>query len=449
MSKKTALFIPSAIRSHVLPSFYLADLLSDEYEVVYAVGNHILEELCLKNGFKCFTIGGFKIGLGMEERYIREKYGKVNLIRLFKAYVSNELYKLRKDIYDRIFNDWKPDLVILDVFVSTEYFILNQYLDLKIAFFNPMPSIYKIQESQPKNEINENNVLSNVTTGGSKDPLAWLTSPKHNVIRLAKDLQNKDLIKRGRINSSDKLIHSKFTLLFKGVPEIVLLPEEFEFKLGFAKDYQFYLGLCQRKNRVDTELDDTFHGRWPYILKKKTEGARLIYCSFGTFFEGADRSLLNFVKSLAQALSEFENIHLVCSVNKYIIEALNTEGFDTEHISLFSRVPQTVILKNAAAFITHGGMGSIKESIYYEVPMLVFPLDFSYDQNDNALKVEFHRLGIRGIFHYERVDSIKKKIAEVLTNDIYHRSLQTFKEKCENKYTRNNVRQSLKQNFGI
>ncbi|NIJ52987.1 glycosyltransferase [Dyadobacter arcticus] len=449
MSKKTALFIPSPIRSHVLPSFYLAELLSEEYDIVYAVGNHILEELCIENGFKCFTIGGFKIGLGMEERYIREKYGKTSFTRLFMAYFSNELYSLRKDIYDRIVQDWKPDLVILDVFTSTEFFILNQYSGLKIAFFNPMPSIYNVDEDPTvlANAPIENKPKSSKIS--KTNLLSWFTGARKYIMRLAGNFQYDDLIKKSGIAGSDTLIRSKFTLLFKDIPEIILVPEEFEFRLGGAKHYQFYLGLCQREGRVDTELDALFSEAWPDILKRKDNGERIIYCSFGTFFEGADRSLLNFVKLLSIALKGFENTHLVCSVNKYVIGALKSEGFDSDRVSLFSRVPQPTVLQNATAFITHGGMGGIKESIFYQVPMLVFPLDFSYDQNDNALKVEYHQLGIRGVFQYERVDGIKKKLKEILENKTYRESLRKFKAVTDIRYSRENVRHLLKENFSI
>ncbi len=51
VNKPTALFLPASIRSHVLPSLYLARLLAGDYEVVYAVTSDILAELVTKNGY--------------------------------------------------------------------------------------------------------------------------------------------------------------------------------------------------------------------------------------------------------------------------------------------------------------------------------------------------------------------------------------------------------------
>jgi UDP:flavonoid glycosyltransferase YjiC (YdhE family) len=62
--KKKALIIPASIRSHVLPSFFLADVFSEDYEVTYAITDKILEESVLKNGFKSQQISKFKAGCG-------------------------------------------------------------------------------------------------------------------------------------------------------------------------------------------------------------------------------------------------------------------------------------------------------------------------------------------------------------------------------------------------
>ena len=44
--------------------------------------------------------------------------------------------------------------------------------------------------------------------------------------------------------------------------------------------------------------------------------------------------------------------------------------------------------------INHGGLGTIKECIYFGVPMIVFPM--MRDQPGNAARVAYHGLGIVG-----------------------------------------------------
>jgi UDP:flavonoid glycosyltransferase YjiC (YdhE family) len=54
--------------------------------------------------------------------------------------------------------------------------------------------------------------------------------------------------------------------------------------------------------------------------------------------------------------------------------------------------PQVDILKKASLAIIHGGLGSIKECIYYGVPMIIVPMGF--DQYRNAEIISTRHLGI-------------------------------------------------------
>lgn len=442
MAKKRALFIPASIRSHLLPSFYLAELLSQEYDIVYGVSSEILGEICRTNGFRYFIFNGPKIGLGMEEQYVRERFGRPGFIRLLQTYITNRLYGLRKELYDRIVADWTPDVVVLDVFMSTDFFILNQYQSLTTWFFNPMPSIYN--ESLPPGGPAPTNARARGKTSGAYRSLARTAgSLRQFILDAVRRRQHAQFIRFSGIASRFKPVGTKFTTLFENVPELLLLPEEFELPFARKRDFQVYLGLCQRADRVDTELDDVFFSCWPAILDKREAGHKILYCSFGTFFEGADKRLFNFVTMLCAVIEQTPGIQLVCSVNKYVIEAMQNVGYDRDRIALFHKVPQTTVLANASAFITHGGMGSIKESIFYNVPMIVLPLDLFYDQSDNALRVEHHKLGVRGVFEFERSDSLRAKILDVLDNNLYKDALRGFNRNIKWKYSDETMKRLL------
>ncbi|GEN51448.1 nucleotide disphospho-sugar-binding domain-containing protein [Alkalibacterium pelagium] len=45
----------------------------------------------------------------------------------------------------------------------------------------------------------------------------------------------------------------------------------------------------------------------------------------------------------------------------------------SENIYIYSKVPQVDVLKHTDAFITHGGMNSVNEGLYFGVPMVVHP----------------------------------------------------------------------------
>jgi UDP:flavonoid glycosyltransferase YjiC (YdhE family) len=57
-------------------------------------------------------------------------------------------------------------------------------------------------------------------------------------------------------------------------------------------------------------------------------------------------------------------------------------------------VPQLDVLRRADLIVTHGGAGTVKESILLGVPMVVLPL--MRDQFEMAQRVVHHQLGIAG-----------------------------------------------------
>jgi len=234
-------------------------------------------------------------------------------------------------------------------------------------------------------------------------------------------------------------------LLFDNIPEIMLAPLELEVSSEVRKPNQHYLGLCISEHRQDTELDSSFENRFQEIVDRKKVGNHLIYCTFGTFYQGSDRALLDFLNKLLGAIQELENVDAIFSVNKLVIETLRYQRKIPANIHMFSRVPQLRVLQHADLFVTHGGLGSVKESIYYGVPMLVYPLDLQYDQNGNGLKVEHHGLGLRGVFSYERSGDMKKKILELLEDRSYTQNIRKFREICQTSYSSDKLNLILNQ----
>ncbi len=301
-----------------------------------------------------------------------------------------------------------------------------------------MPSTYKVGNYPLVSETvwSEKKTTSNSTNESTFKQ--FLKSPKAYIFEYIKQKNIANLFKISGIGDKNKKIDNAFIFAFDNVPELVLAPLEFEFSTEIRKDFQHYLGLSQRiENRQDTELDPYFDENWSKIIEEKENGKRIIYCSFGTYFEGADPRLLDFVNIILESVSNIPNTVLICSVNKFIKEIIHSQHITLENAYFFSRVPQLNVLEISDLFITHGGMGGIKESIYYQVPMLVFPLDLHYDQSGNALKVETHELGLRGAFGFERTKDMQAKITRLLEEDIFRENLIAFKHQTDNHYTEN------------
>src|SRR5690606_27887204 len=55
--------------------------------------------------------------------------------------------------------------------------------------------------------------------------------------------------------------------------------------------------------------------------------------------------------------------------------------------------PQQAVLQRAAAMISVGGMGTVKECLWHAVPLVLAPHFNPYDAQGNAARVRYHGLG--------------------------------------------------------
>lgn len=439
--KPVALIVPASIRSHVLPSLFLADLLAEKYEVEYAVTTEVLKEIVEHNGYKAQIISSFKIGVGAESRFLIEKKNlKPSFWNICQTIYKKEIELFRKNEYQQIVDEIKPTLIVLDIFNSTDFYILNKYFgQIKVAMFNPMPSTYRIGDFPIVSESAFNKYETNKSIKKAK--LNFLKYPKQSIVKYLIDRQINEL--EERLPQLNKPIENDFTKAFNNVPEFVMAPLEFEFSTEIRKPFQYYLGLCQRENRVDTELDTNFKEKWHEIVEFKRNGRRIIYCSFGTYYEGPDRKLLDFLQTIIECFNHIENSFLIISVNRFVIEYIENQKINLENIAFFKKVPQMKVLEHADLFITHGGFGGVKEAIHYKVPMLVYPLDIHYDQNGNAFKIEHFGLGKRGIFGFERLENMKAKISDLLENHEFKNNIEEYKKNIDKNYTNKKLNQTL------
>ena len=93
---------------------------------------------------------------------------------------------------------------------------------------------------------------------------------------------------------------------------------------------------------------------------------RIVYVSLGTLFN-ADAA---FYRRCMDGLATLD-AQVVMSVGRRV--AIDSLGAAPANMLLRTHVPQLEVLERASAFITHGGMNSVSESLYYGVPMVVIP----------------------------------------------------------------------------
>ena len=105
----------------------------------------------------------------------------------------------------------------------------------------------------------------------------------------------------------------------------------------------------------------------------------LVYVSLGTLHNDS----LAFFKNCIEALKNTD-YEVIMSIGKAVkIEDL---GALPNNIKAYPFVPQLHILKHASAFITHGGMNSLNEGLYFGVPVIVCPQQFEQAFNGRRLQ---------------------------------------------------------------
>lgn len=116
---------------------------------------------------------------------------------------------------------------------------------------------------------------------------------------------------------------------------------------------------------------------------------KVIYISTGSFIT---KNIDYYIK-LIQLLNYDQTNKIIISggkqtleINKYI-----QENSLESNVIVFEHVPQKYVLSNCKLFICTGGFNSIKEAIFFKVPMLVIPI--TCEQRLNGLIIEKLRIG--------------------------------------------------------
>ena len=161
---------------------------------------------------------------------------------------------------------------------------------------------------------------------------------------------------------------------------------------------------------------DTFSDKYAFVgpsvrtvteqIEKTKE--KLIYISMGT----VNNDMLQLYKNCIAAFKETE-YQVIMSVGNLV----DIESFEElpENISVYTQVDQIAVLSQADVFLSHCGMNSVNESLYYEVPLVMYPQ--TSEQGGVATRVLQLGAGIR--LTKTTPSDIFEAIKEVLENSCY------------------------------
>ena len=195
------------------------------------------------------------------------------------------------------------------------------------------------------------------------------------------------------------------------VPELVLCPAEFDFPETVARNKQrYYLGP-----EVDLQRKEE-----PFDWKRIDTSKRLIYCSLGSQAQLYPEAKHLF-QTIIDALSGLPLYQMIVATGREVGHD-DLQGIPP-NVHLFSYVPQSQVLEKASLLITHGGLLTIKDAIFFGVPMIVFPCH--YDQPQNSGRVVYHGLGVKGEMR-STVAEVRALIERVDHTDSYRERVRAF-----------------------
>lgn len=204
----------------------------------------------------------------------------------------------------------------------------------------------------------------------------------------------------------------EFVAPLRTFPEFIPCPKIFDYdsySAGHGELVQ-YDEPCITKE-LEAINDSSLEMTWNDILNKPN----LIYVTAGSQVLDYAESSMTLFKSIINAMqaSDMKDYHLILCVGSTLIQE---KWEEYENVTVCGWAPQRRILKalsnkKTSCAIIHGGLATIKECVYYEVPFLVLPL--GKDQMDNALRLE--DCGIKNRFH---IEYIKPKCLRYFINQV-------------------------------
>ncbi|MBF0707670.1 MULTISPECIES: macrolide family glycosyltransferase [Bacillaceae] len=194
----------------------------------------------------------------------------------------------------------------------------------------------------------------------------------------------------------------------QGEQTMVYSSEYFQPHLSeFGEGYHFIgPSFPERKDATDFPID-------------QLENEQVLFISMGTVLDHVE----SFFNMCIDAFTDFPG--------KVVISAGSSADFTKlkeapDHFIIRKYVPQLDVLQHTNVFLTHGGMNSTNEAIYFEVPMVVLPHD--KDQPLVAARLAELQAGYPIFPPNVTIESLQHAVNQVVHNVNYQLGIRKIKE---------------------
>ncbi|HWO98930.1 MAG TPA: macrolide family glycosyltransferase [Bacillus sp. (in: firmicutes)] len=214
-------------------------------------------------------------------------------------------------------------------------------------------------------------------------------------------------------------------------------------KIHLLKDHGYevenFVSIVQNDNETDTivytskefqPMADTFSERYAFVgpsirqfppVQNDKKDRKVVYISLGTILNQKQDFYQNCIKAFAKT-----DYDVVMSVGEKT--EISSLGNIPGNFTVKNSVDQISVLQTADVFITHCGMNSVNESLYFGVPMALFPQHS--EQRIVADRVAELGAGLK--LKGKKQKHLTTAVAEVLENRIYQEEAQKLSETFRN-----------------
>ena len=194
-----------------------------------------------------------------------------------------------------------------------------------------------------------------------------------------------------------------------------------------------FVSLIENDNDTDTivytskefqPLADTFSGRYAFVgpsirehvpQQRDRTDKKQVYISLGTVLNANPKFYRNCLEAFAH--TDYE---VVMSVG----EKTELPSFETipENFTINHSVDQIAVLQKADVFLTHCGMNSVNESLYFGVPMVLFP----QHSEQRMVADRVAELGAGVFLKGTKPQELKRAVDEVIAHRSYQENAQSL-----------------------
>ena len=200
-----------------------------------------------------------------------------------------------------------------------------------------------------------------------------------------------------------------------------------------------YVGPILHLDRSEPAVESSNAKQIEQFLSDRDQTRPLVYGSTSSIFE-ADVGFLHKLIATMKANPQWD---MILALGKKLQPA--ELGQLPSNIHAFNWVPQLDVIEQADCVITHGGVNTLNESLWFGKPLLVYSGNY-LDQNGNGARVAFHNLGIVGNKGADGPAEIESHIKRLLNDAGIQQSVKNMSQMIR-RYEHENTAVRLVESF--